>query len=101
MALVKVYHLFVVINAFLAGAIGDCPTGFVHSMPKDHLFTKKSKPVVIGHRGNPIEFQENTLEGFLSLPALGADGFELDIYLTKDDKLAVYHDDTTEVSVQR
>ena len=99
MASKQVYLLLIGISVLQTKTAADCPKGFVDSMPADHLFTKKPKPVVIGHRGNPMRFQENTLEGFQSLPAIGADGFELDIYLTKDEKLVVYHDDTTEVSI--
>ena len=67
------------------------------AFPKDHLFSSKQKPLVIGHRGNPMNFQENTLESFTSLMDTNADGFELDIYLTKDEQLVLYHDDTTTV----
>jgi glycerophosphoryl diester phosphodiesterase len=59
---------------------------------------KKTKPLVIGHRGNPMKYQENTLDGFKSLLETNADGFEMDIYVTKDDKLVVFHDDNTKVS---
>ena len=70
----------------------------VMSLPSDHLFSTKDKPLVIAHRGNPTIFQENTLEGFRSLLSTNADGFELDIFLTKDEQLVVFHDDNTMVS---
>ena len=100
----QVYNFFFLVYVFQTTsspvtAAADCPTGYVRSMPKYHLFSKKQKPVVIGHRGNPIAFQENTLEGFTSLLEIGADGLELDIYLTKDEQLAVFHDDNTEVGI--
>lgn len=51
---------------------------------------------VWGHRGcrgagNP---PENSLEAFQSAIDQGADGFELDVFLTRDDQLVVFHDDT-------
>lgn len=51
---------------------------------------------VTAHRGNSGEYPENTLPAFESALALGADWIELDIYRTKDGKLAVLHDADTE-----
>jgi len=73
----------------------SCPRLRMGSIPADHLFHKKTKPVIIGHRGQPLRYQENTLDGFKSVEKMGADGYELDIYKTKDDKLVVFHDDDT------
>ena len=70
----------------------------VKSIPDSHLYAKKQKHLVIGHHGNPSEFQENTVDGFKSLEGLKADGMELDTFLTKDGKLVVIHYDTTLVS---
>ncbi|MEM6452528.1 MAG: glycerophosphodiester phosphodiesterase [Cyanobacteria bacterium P01_D01_bin.105] len=49
-------------------------------------------PLVLGHRGVPEEHQENTMAGFKRAIALGLDGVELDVFLTKDNKLVVFHD---------
>lgn len=49
-------------------------------------------PLVLGHRGVPEEHQENTMAGFRRAIALGLDGVELDVFLTKDKKLVVFHD---------
>jgi glycerophosphoryl diester phosphodiesterase len=51
-----------------------------------------------GHRGcrgsrNP---PENSLRAFQSALEQGADGIELDVFLTEDDHLVVFHDDTLE-----
>ncbi len=43
-------------------------------------------------------FQENSLEGVKSLIELGADGYEIDIYLTNYGQLVVFHDDNAKVS---
>ncbi|MEL7359924.1 MAG: glycerophosphodiester phosphodiesterase [Cyanobacteria bacterium J06560_6] len=53
-------------------------------------------PVILGHRGMPEEHQENTMAGFKRAVELGLDGVELDVFLTKDNKLIVFHDLDTE-----
>lgn len=50
---------------------------------------------VTAHRGNAAEYPENTLPAFESALALGVDWIELDIYRTKDGRLAVIHDADT------
>jgi glycerophosphoryl diester phosphodiesterase len=49
--------------------------------------------LVIAHRGASAEFAENTLDAFSGAIAQGADGVELDVRRTLDDRLAVHHDD--------
>lgn len=73
----------------------------MNDIPATHLFHKKEKPIIIAHRGQPKLFQENTKEGILSTLSINSDGFELDIYKTKDDKLVVFHDDNTKVHSKR
>jgi len=51
---------------------------------------------VTAHRGNSVEFPENTLAAFRSGIELGADWLELDIFRTADGKLVVSHDRTTD-----
>ena len=68
------------------------------STPKRHLpfssiFQKETNlPLILGHRGVPEEHQENTMAGFKRAIAQGIDSVELDVFLTKDDKLIVFHD---------
>ena len=50
---------------------------------------------VTAHRGNPVEFPENTIPGFRSGIELGADWLELDVHLSRDGELVVCHDHTT------
>lgn len=50
--------------------------------------------LVISHRGANKEAPENTLPAFRRSLALGVDGFENDVHLTKDGRLVVCHDDT-------
>ena len=69
----------------------------ITTMSEDNIFFTKSLPLVIGHRGNPMLYQENTLAGYKSLLELNVDGFETDIFLTKDKKLVLFHDVNTTV----
>ena len=48
--------------------------------------------LIIGHRGFPAAKKENTLESFQAALNCGADGIELDVQITTDQKLAIYHD---------
>lgn len=52
--------------------------------------------MVLGHRGVPEEYQENTLPGFRRAVELGLDGVELDVFLSRDNRLVVFHDIDTE-----
>ncbi|MBN1265342.1 MAG: hypothetical protein JXA25_07600 [Anaerolineales bacterium] len=50
-------------------------------------------PRIIGHRGASANAPENTLAAFRLAAAMGADAVELDVQLTGDKKLVVFHDD--------
>lgn len=56
---------------------------------------------VLGHRGAPREAPENTLESFAIAMAHGADGVELDVRLSADGEVVVFHDPTLERLAQR
>jgi glycerophosphoryl diester phosphodiesterase len=49
---------------------------------------------IMGHRGAPEDAPENTLGSFRRALAVGVAAVELDVQLTKDDRLAVIHDET-------
>ncbi len=49
-------------------------------------------PLVIAHRGDSSAAPENTLSAFSSALSSGADGVELDVRLTRDEQLIVFHD---------
>jgi len=55
----------------------------------------KKKCLVIGHRGASGIEPENTLRAFEKAHKIGADGIELDIFLTRDQRVVVTHDDNT------
>jgi glycerophosphoryl diester phosphodiesterase len=50
--------------------------------------------VVVAHRGASAHAPENTMDAFRLAVEMGADAIELDVHRTRDDKLAVIHDDT-------
>lgn len=49
-------------------------------------------PLVYAHRGASGQYPENTLEAFQAAKKKRAYGIELDVQLSKDDKLVVIHD---------
>src|SRR5437763_3915862 len=51
-----------------------------------------TKPLNIAHRGGALLWPENTLFAFISAAKAGYDGAELDVQLTRDEKLVVFHD---------
>lgn len=54
---------------------------------------------VIGHRGAAFYAPENTISSIKKALESGVDGVEIDVHLTKDDKIAVIHDkDTKRIS---
>ena len=49
-------------------------------------------PLIIAHRGDQSNAPENTLPAFQRAYESGADGVELDVRLTRDGQLVVFHD---------
>ena len=49
---------------------------------------------LIGHRGAPREFLENTIPAFTRAFERGANAVELDVHATSDDEVVVHHDPT-------
>ena len=56
--------------------------------------TPNATPLIVAHRGDSANAPENTLASFRLALANGADGIELDVMFSADQKLAVIHDDT-------
>ena len=54
------------------------------------------RPLIYAHRGGAALRPENTIEAFDHGLALGADGLEFDVRLTRDGAVVVHHDDTLE-----
>jgi glycerophosphoryl diester phosphodiesterase len=59
------------------------------------LFPNVSRPLLFAHRGLNHKFLENTLSAFQAALEAGVPGIELDVHLTKDGNIVVFHDDTT------
>src|SRR4026208_1258254 len=51
-------------------------------------------PLIIGHRGASAVAPENTMAAFREALAVGADGIEFDVRLTRDSVPVVIHDST-------
>jgi len=49
---------------------------------------------IIAHRGGASLAPENTLAAFSKAIEIGADYFELDVRVSKDDSLMIIHDET-------
>ena len=56
------------------------------------MLYKNKTPLFIGHRGSPWKFSENTPQSFLYAIESGADGVEMDVQITKDKEIIVFHD---------
>jgi len=51
-----------------------------------------NKTLILGHRGYSAKYPENTLLAFKKAIEAGADGVELDVWLTRDGKVVIIHD---------
>jgi glycerophosphoryl diester phosphodiesterase len=54
------------------------------------------KPVILAHRGGLSEAPEHTSAAFSNSAELGVHGFAVDIRLTKDEEIIVFHDEYTD-----
>ena len=54
------------------------------------------RPIVLAHRGGSSIAPEHTMIAFEKAQSLGVDGFEIDIRLTKDEEIVVFHDETVD-----
>ncbi|KOY82562.1 glycerophosphodiester phosphodiesterase [Lysinibacillus macroides] len=54
------------------------------------------RPIILAHRGGALLAPEHTMVAFEKAAQLGVEGFEIDIRLTKDEEIIVFHDDTVE-----
>jgi glycerophosphoryl diester phosphodiesterase len=59
-----------------------------------HRFFDSTRPLVFAHRGGSALAPENTMAAFDNGLALGADGIELDVRLSRDGVVVVHHDRT-------
>jgi glycerophosphoryl diester phosphodiesterase len=57
-----------------------------------HPFFTSRRPLIFAHRGGSALAPENTIAAFDNGLALGADGLELDVHLSRDGVVVVHHD---------
>ena len=57
-----------------------------------NVLVDPSARLVIAHRGDSAHAPENTMEAFASAVHVGADALELDVRLTRDERVVVMHD---------
>lgn len=50
-------------------------------------------PIILAHRGGSLIAPENSMIAFKKAAELGVHGFEIDIRLTKDEEIVVFHDE--------
>lgn len=93
-----------IFKALLTGVAAATLIACTPSM-KDETTRRASLPdrevLVIGHRGAAGLAPENTLAAFAAALDLGVDAIELDIHLTRDSVLVVYHDYTLKPEITR
>lgn len=53
---------------------------------------RRSGPIAVAHRGDPVRHRENTLPAFVAAVEQGADMVELDCQVTSDGRVVVLHD---------
>ena len=59
-------------------------------------FYPDNRPFIFGHRGSPEKSTENTIASFEQAIEQGVDGLELDIRLSRDKRLVIFHDPSLE-----
>src|SRR5437763_1417897 len=73
------------------------PTNGLHQNPAvSHVRPLLPRPQVFAHRGGSALRPENTILAFDYGLALGADGIEFDVHLSRDGVVVVHHDATLE-----
>lgn len=50
-------------------------------------------PIILAHRGGSLIAPENSMSAFKKAAGLGVHGFEIDIRLSKDEEIVVFHDE--------
>ena len=55
-------------------------------------FYSTGKIIIVGHRGAPMLAHENTLDSFMRAFNAGLKIIEIDVQLSKDEKLVIFHD---------
>ena len=65
----------------------------MNALPRPpHPALSLKRPLVYAHRGGAALRPENTIAAFDEGVALGSDGLELDVHLSRDGVVVVHHD---------
>ena len=91
-----------IVTHYTNGVHGVVVDDFEAALAKEELFQDDASsllriPLVIGHRGDPSTYVENTLDSARGAVAEGADSVENDIHLSTDGELFIFHDDLAAV----
>lgn len=90
--------LMTALTSMAGGAAMLFPAALLAEMPAQNeagragAVSAPYKPQVIAHRGGAMNRPENTLPAFHHAMTLGVDVLELDMLMTADDQIVVYHD---------
>ena len=69
----------------------NCFLSFFDSIFEEDRVDDLYLPLVVAHRGYSSQHPENTMEAFIAARDSGADMIELDVQLTKDNVLVIFH----------
>ncbi len=64
--------------------------------PRVHSEANMNTVEVVAHRGNSLNFPENTLASIRSAVELGVEAVEIDLRTTRDNQLVLMHDETVD-----
>lgn len=92
MKVLKAIFIFVLIVFGVIIFLEILPVSPKYSNPNPWIVEKGTKPLIIPHGGAKLLYPENTIYAFEKLAKEGYDVFEVDLTLTKDDKLISHHD---------
>lgn len=87
MKTIKPYVLFLILACIYFSCKKDAPVAEIKNLNNNNV-------ICVGHAGmgESFEYPQDSYEAIYPVLDIGADGFELDLQLTKDSVLVVYHD---------
>jgi glycerophosphoryl diester phosphodiesterase len=88
------HHRALALRAKTSPLSGGQPVASVSWRDVELLRSKTGRIAISAHRGASGYAPENTMAAFRLARELGADILELDVHLTRDDRLVVHHDDS-------
>ncbi|ELR11273.1 glycerophosphodiester phosphodiesterase family protein [Acanthamoeba castellanii str. Neff] len=87
-------HRWVTLIAFFVVLLADAALASTSAPSASNSWLYQAKrPLILAHRGSRYLNPENTLPAFHSALQLGADVLEMDVRLTADNRLVVFHDE--------